>query len=566
VEPDQKYISPNHDGVQDYVLFGLSVEDRSRIKGWKLQILDQEGKIVRDYRMSERDVIRGLTFKGFFQHLFSKRTSLAVPGSVMWDGTDPGGSAVKDGKYGYSFTAWDERDNIAAASTGVIIVDSAAPAVSLSTESSLFSPNNDGKKDEFIIVQNVTSAPEDKWEAGFRNAAGQVVKSYSWEGDRVPARLFWNGKDEAGADVPEGLYYYFIGTSDRAGNRAQSGVKEITLTRQYEIADIRMERDRLSYIRDRELRLYPSISNSKGLQKYSVIIMDAKRNPVREIGGERELPGIVTWNCLDQKGEKLDDGEYYIRLVTAFASGNTPASFEKKIIVDSTPPDLNVSHSPDVFSPDGDEENDVLTIKTGLKEQFGLRDWKIEIRNPSGILFKTFSGTGDLPAEIRWDGLGDNRDIVESAVDYDMVLSATDSAGNSSKTGVDRIAIDILVIVTERGLKMRISNIQFAFDSARLMPQGMKILDRVSQILEKYERYDVIIEGHTDDIGKEDYNLDLSERRAKSVNDYLIGRGTARERLQFVGMGESVPLYANDGEENRRRNRRVEFLLIKKEQ
>ena len=103
-----------------------------------------------------------------------------------------------------------------------------------------------------------------------------------------------------------------------------------------------------------------------------------------------------------------------------------------------------------------------------------------------------------------------------------------------------------------------------AFDSADLKKQGKKILDRVYEILQKYERYDIIIEGHTDDIGKEDYNLGLSERRAKSVMDYLVSSGMNRGRLQFVGMGETVPLYPNKNDENRRRNRRVEFLLIKK--
>jgi len=82
--------------------------------------------------------------------------------------------------------------------------------------------------------------------------------------------------------------------------------------------------------------------------------------------------------------------------------------------------------------------------------------------------------------------------------------------------------------------------------------------------LKKYAGYDVVIEGHTDDIGEETYNLRLSENRAKSVQEYIITRGIAEARLQFIGMGETTPLYPNTNDENRRRNRRVEFLLIKK--
>jgi len=119
-------------------------------------------------------------------------------------------------------------------------------------------------------------------------------------------------------------------------------------------------------------------------------------------------------------------------------------------------------------------------------------------------------------------------------------------------------------MVTERGLKMRISNIEFAFDSALLKKRGIQILDRVYQILEKYNSYEIIIEGHTDDVGAEEYNLSLSEKRAKAVRDYLVKKGTNPERLKFIGMGETMPFYPNTNDENRRRNRRVEFLLVKK--
>jgi outer membrane protein OmpA-like peptidoglycan-associated protein len=86
----------------------------------------------------------------------------------------------------------------------------------------------------------------------------------------------------------------------------------------------------------------------------------------------------------------------------------------------------------------------------------------------------------------------------------------------------------------------------------------------VYQILEKYSSYDIVIEGHTDDIGAEEYNLTLSEKRAMAVKDYLVRKGTKPERLKYVGMGESLPFYPNTNDENRRRNRRVEFLLNRK--
>jgi len=563
VKPDQQYLSPNHDGIQDYVMFNLKVEDRSRIKGWKLQVVNPEKKVVREYRVSERDIIRGLTARGFFKRLFSRKTSMDVPETIMWDGTDNDGTVVPDATYRYTFTAWDERDNIAIEKTGTVTIDNTPPAVSLDSREYLFSPNGDRQKDFFFIKQNISSAPTDIWKGGFRNASGSVIKSYTWKGNSIPAVIKWDGKDSMGAEAPEGLYYYFIETTDPAGNSAAASVKEITLTRQYEVADIRLEKPWMTYLHDADLKLFPTLSKTKGLEEYHISIVDKKKKPLKTISGTSTLPGVIVWKGRDEKGKKLKDGEYFITFTTRFKSGNTPSSFHKKLTIDSTPPRIGVSSSPKLFSPDGDEENDILTITTSVKEKFGIKDWKIEIFNPSGILFKSFTGTGPLPHKIKWDGLGDNRELVESAVDYIMVATATDHGGNKAVSDKEKIPVDILVVVTERGLKMRISNIQFSFGSSRLKKQGNKILDRVAVILGRYKRYDVVIEGHTDDIGPEEINLTLSEQRAKAVLDYLKYNGVNAVRLQFIGMGETTPLYANDNTENRRRNRRVEFILSK---
>lgn len=565
IAPDLKYVSPNHDGAKDYVTFDLNVQDKSRIKGWKLQVTDPDGKLVREYTNSNRDTIEGLTFKGFFKRLFQRKESQVVPEKVLWDGTDSAGNTVPDNRYSYSFNAWDERDNIAAVKSGVVIIDNTGPAAVLSTdEEKIFSPNGDKKKDSLVIQQKITTGTDDTWQAGFRDASGKIVKSYSWEGGAVPPALTWDGRDDSGAEAPEGVYDYFVRCTDNAGNSASAEVRQITLTRKYEVADIRLPADYFSFAQAQGLNLFPVLSETSGLQSWKIVISDEDKKAVRVISGDKELPKVLTWDCMDAKGKKLEDGVYYLHLETSFVSGNQPASFDKKLVIDSTAPKLSVSHSPDLFSPDGDGENDSLAITTECEESFGIRDWKISIIAPSGAAFKSFSGTGDIPKEIMWDGLGEDKDIVESAADYSIRVEATDMAGNHAVSKPDKLSVDILVVVTERGLKMRISNIEFAFDSATVTKKGTKILDRVYDILQKYEKYDVIVEGHTDDIGDETYNLKLSERRAKSVQDYLVNKGMDQGKMQFIGMGETVPLYPNVNDENRRRNRRVEFLLIKR--
>jgi len=565
IKSDKLYLSPNHDGIQDYVIFDLNVEDQSRIKGWKLQVLDENKKIVKEFKTSDRDTIDGLTIKGFFKRLFQKKTSLNVPEKIMWDGTNKKGKVVSDGKYGYAFNAWDGRDNISVAKRGSVFIDNTPPNVKLSVKENLFSPNGDNKKDEFIITQNIVSEPADNWKACLKDSNGKIVKNFSWTGT-VPNQIIWDGKDEAGKKAPEGLYFYHISTTDKAGNSTKGEIKEIILTRKYEIADIKLSAEYFSFQKDKVINLFPILSKIKGLTNWEINIENSEGESVHKISGKSELPKVIKWNCKTDKDEKFEDGIYFLSFNSKFVSGNTPKSFKKKLIIDSSSPEVEISHTPDLFSPDNDDENDILTIKSKAKEEFEIDNWKINIYTSAGSLFKSFNGKGDVPKEIKWDGLSETKDIVESAADYFIQLTATDKAGNIGKTKKSKLQVDILVIVTERGLKMRISNIEFGFNRHNLKRNGKKILNRVKELLDKYERYDVIIEGHTDDIGKEEYNLKLSERRGESVRNYLIKKGIEKTRLQFFGMGETVPLYENKNNENRRRNRRVEFLLIKKEQ
>lgn len=566
ITPDNTYISPNYDGVQDYLIFNIDVRDQSRIRGWKLQISDGKDTIVKEFKMSDREIDDSLTVSAFFNRLVSTKDSMTVPEKILWDGTDNSGAKLPDGKYKYYFYAWDARDNIAPVKSGVIAVDNTAPVVDIRTDSMIFSPNGDKNKDTLVIHQKIKSSPEDIWRCEIKDSAGAAVAVYEWNGTSVPGKFEWNGTGTSGAVLPDGLYYFSIMSTDNAGNRAAADLREIILTTKMENADIRFEEKYFTYHKPDKpaIRLFPDLSSVKGIERWEINITGSDdKNTVRTISGTGVIPPYIQWDCLDLNGKQIDDGTYNVRFSAWYASGNNPVSFPKKIIFDSTKPAIGISHSPDLFSPDGDGENDFLTLNMSGADNSGFDRWEINIYNESGILFKKFSGRGEVPKELKWDGVGENGELLESASDYDVQFSAADPAGNVSETASDKISVDILVIVTERGLKMRVSNIEFAFGSAGIQKRGTKILDRIYQILGKYSSYDVVVEGHTDDLGDEEYNLKLSEKRAQAVKNYLINRGTDPQRLKYVGMGESLPFYPNTNDENRRKNRRVEFLLLK---
>ena len=105
------------------------------------------------------------------------------------------------------------------------------------------------------------------------------------------------------------------------------------------------------------------------------------------------------------------------------------------------------------------------------------------------------------------------------------------------------------------------SQVTFDYDSAHIRPGFYSALNNVAQVLRENDQTMVEITGHTDSKGSDSYNQRLSEERARAVTDYLAAQGVSMARMNAHGMGESMPLAANDRESGRQQNRRVEILI-----
>jgi len=105
------------------------------------------------------------------------------------------------------------------------------------------------------------------------------------------------------------------------------------------------------------------------------------------------------------------------------------------------------------------------------------------------------------------------------------------------------------------------SGLLFKINSAELSDDAKQELKKVGGILAKYEDTQILLEGHTDDTGSDDFNMKLSERRAEAVSSYLESENVPSSRLKTKWYGESQPKFPNDSEENRVKNRRVELAI-----
>jgi outer membrane protein OmpA-like peptidoglycan-associated protein len=109
------------------------------------------------------------------------------------------------------------------------------------------------------------------------------------------------------------------------------------------------------------------------------------------------------------------------------------------------------------------------------------------------------------------------------------------------------------------------SGILFPFNSTEILPAGRTNLQELANSLQKYATSDVLIVGHTDSVGTDAYNMDLSQRRADAASSYLQSLGVSSARIRTSGRGETEPVQPNDTDEGRQRNRRVEVAIYASE-
>ena len=120
-----------------------------------------------------------------------------------------------------------------------------------------------------------------------------------------------------------------------------------------------------------------------------------------------------------------------------------------------------------------------------------------------------------------------------------------------------------LVVVTEKKIELK-QTVYFDFNKATIKPVSFALLDDVARALTDNPKLKVEVQGHTDSVGNDDFNLKLSQSRAESVKKYLVGKGVTEDRMEPKGYGKTVPIADNRTAVGRGQNRRVEFVITER--
>jgi outer membrane protein OmpA-like peptidoglycan-associated protein len=138
-------------------------------------------------------------------------------------------------------------------------------------------------------------------------------------------------------------------------------------------------------------------------------------------------------------------------------------------------------------------------------------------------------------------------------------------AAKAESEDMQRQLAELQAKQTERGMVLTLGDVLFDTAKATLKPGASTVMERVAVFMQKNPDTKVMIEGHTDSRGSDEYNQELSKQRALAVQDALASRGIDRNRVEAVGKGEGFPVASNDDNAGRQQNRRVEIVFSDQE-
>lgn len=174
------------------------------------------------------------------------------------------------------------------------------------------------------------------------------------------------------------------------------------------------------------------------------------------------------------------------------------------------------------------------------------------------------------PQRIDYDpAVGDFKIVLDTQKQYG--LTAQRKGYQAAGTIVDltkekqyrEIRREIVLTPIEIGKKITLNTIRFAQSKFDLLPSSLPELDRLAQMMTENGSMEILLEGHTDNVGDFDANVQLSKDRVEEVKRYLATKSIATTRIQTKGYGPTRPIAANTNEESRKLNRRVEFTILK---
>ncbi len=585
--------SPNGDGVQDAILITTlnTPDDIEEPYDWQCRIRDSSGKII---RMIQADRRLRRPSRGPANLWLPRATSVEpveMFETLFWDGRDAEGRIVSDGTYQIEVGVQiGEGDLFIEAVPARVIAHTIAPIVELKPVVGLFVlPPGSGApgrsaRERLELRQTVRAAGGARYVATLLNQTRSLLQERSWS-DSLPASIYiyWDDLAASGS-APYGIYTYQLRARDAAGNQGFAESSELIFESEPAAFDLRAERYQFSPngdgARDR-LRLDLVSLDANGLARGRsgvgggaswqwLVTRSPLEAPVLRREGNGAAPEFFEFAGLDDSDAPLADGLYFTRF-EANVNGLSKSSPWRPVWIDRSGPALDFSIAGASLADESEADSEPARLRFTPADPSGIELWSVRIyavADPDNEaaprhLYRSFGGRA-TPEVIDWNGVSDRGYAPESLETFEVEIEAADRAGNVSLSRGRFINTETLLRPEKNGsvnLRMSFPDRGYFDEEDKLTSAGKRALSQALSRLSRYPQYRVSIESHSALPGREETNLQRSERRAWHMFEYMQKSGFPRERLEYRGCGESeIRIYGDDPFAHYR-NERIELRL-----
>lgn len=411
LEISQNSFSPNKDGYFDTVSFENYLSSLNGIKGWKLEIKNKKGKIVK--------LFKGGNFKK----------------SILYDGYSDKGKVLRDGKYQSQLRAFFRSGNQPNSKKVDFIIDNQSPKISIKLRNKILNPKaiKGGFKD-LLVYQKFPQNEINQYQGEIIKENGETILKKSFK-NNPPAEFIWNGKNHKQETIP-GKYFYIFKARDKVGNTSSVTSEPFKVIDESLNVEVMVKNSSFSPNNDGKLdEIEFSFKVNKQyrdiLSKAQLVVFNSSQKKIKKFDFTK-FPKKIIWDgFLNKKGSKkpYPDGVYYYSLKASFATKEVINTPQGEIYLDTTPISLKIASQGNIFSPNNDGVLDELIFsniynKSKLKpedDKFNVLISKVDGKR-KGVVYKQKKWKGRIPNQIIWNGKDQfNQDIPEGNYRYEIV-------------------------------------------------------------------------------------------------------------------------------------------------
>ena len=333
-------------------------------------------------------------------------------------------------------------------------------------ETAYFSPNNDGKSD---VLEFPISMTDEKyivsWVMEIKDESGNVVRVIENKEQRfesfnigdffkrlfspksqieLPSSIRWDGIKNTGELAADGKYTFTITSTDDSGNTAVTPVYETVVKNTAPFVSLNPLTDAQKLFDPKAQGGNSSVTftlRGSAEDAWERAIFNSTGAKVRTFDNQSGTPSPVTWDGRNDSGQIAPDGVYTFRISVTDKAQNSASAEMVNIILDSREAGAFLTTSIPAIRPERNQRDNLVNFGIRLLLNDGIENWKLELKDESGKVQRSFTGRSPVPSSIGWTGLNDQEQIVESV--YVPELTVNYTRGDVVKTTATTVLVDV---------------------------------------------------------------------------------------------------------------------------